>query len=134
MELRGPPDARLEFAHENSAARSARQLLREMLAGEHGRIVDDVQLAASELVANVVRHTFDGGVVRAWRGLPPAPVRVEVEDRAPVFEWAPVDEGGPPKIGGRGLELVAALASSWGITPTQEGKVVWAEFPLHPKG
>ncbi|GAC1441419.1 MAG: hypothetical protein NVSMB55_09120 [Mycobacteriales bacterium] len=33
---------------------------------------------------------------------------------------------------GRGLRLVAALAASWGVTPGERGKTIWAV--LHPVG
>jgi hypothetical protein len=32
--------------------------------------------------------------------------------------------------GGRGLQLVAALAHRWGFRPSDDGKVVWVEFDL----
>jgi PAS domain S-box-containing protein len=34
--------------------------------------------------------------------------------------------------GGRGLYLVEQLASRWGSRPTNNGKAVWFEIPLHP--
>jgi hypothetical protein len=32
--------------------------------------------------------------------------------------------------GGRGLQLVAALAHRWGFRPSEDGKVVWVELVL----
>ncbi len=33
-------------------------------------------------------------------------------------------------VGGRGLQLVNALAAEWGVSPRADGKAVWAAFPL----
>jgi hypothetical protein len=35
---------------------------------------------------------------------------------------------GPDAEGGRGLALVDALASDWGTTTTDDGKIVWFEL------
>ncbi len=89
------------------------------------RYADDAALVAGELLANAVQH-----------GLPPTVVcvsgdaqklRLEVRDasrRAPVRP--------PPNMSnmtGRGLGLVEALTSRWGVArATAGGKTVWAEF------
>jgi hypothetical protein len=31
-------------------------------------------------------------------------------------------------VGGLGLTIVESVADAWGLDPTTEGKVVWAEF------
>jgi hypothetical protein len=56
----------------------------------------------------------------------PPGVRVEVGDTS---EQLPV-AGDPPhaSTGGRGLQLVEALASEWGTTRDGPGKVVWFEL------
>jgi serine phosphatase RsbU (regulator of sigma subunit)/anti-sigma regulatory factor (Ser/Thr protein kinase) len=81
------------------------------------------ELVASELVTNAVLHA--GGVadvaIRAIDG----GVRIEVADRtrdAPFVAVASDDA-----MTGRGLALVARLASRWGAEPREGGKVVWAE-------
>ena len=36
----------------------------------------------------------------------------------------------PPRVSGRGLRLVAAVARDWGVELGPDGKTVWAELPL----
>jgi anti-sigma regulatory factor (Ser/Thr protein kinase) len=87
----------------------------------------------AELAANAVRH---GRVPRRDFALrlvhrpAAALIRVEVSDTNPALPVrlapAPADADG-----GRGLLLVDALASRWGVTErTGPGKTVWAELDL----
>jgi len=88
-------------------------------------IADDVRLATSELVTNVIRHTDDGGELRAWDPRPDVPLRLEVEDPDATMPEIPDDT---PAIGGRGLHIVDQIADDWGVQQRSPGKVVWAEF------
>jgi anti-sigma regulatory factor (Ser/Thr protein kinase) len=113
------PDVVFEFEHDESAPREARRALAHIV--ESDAFADDVNLVASELVSNVVRHTADGGRLDAWDN---SPFRVEVHDSSqelPVTRPATAE-------GGRGLRLVDALSSDWGAEPLIDGKVVWAEI------
>jgi hypothetical protein len=85
---------------------------------------DDVVLGAGELVSNAVEH--GGGVrrlrVRGRRGV----VTVEVEDfRSSLTR---LTEVAAKPDGGRGLQIVDAVADDWGWWPTERGKTVWATF------
>ncbi len=85
-------------------------------------VVDDIVLVVSELVTNPVRHA-NGPIVlevqRRWDG-----VEVGVEDASPVLPHPrSADEEG-----GRGLPIVDALASCWGVRSCPTGKHVWARF------
>jgi len=124
------PDVRYEFGHDRRAPAGARRQVDDMLSEPDDPIADDVRLATSELVSNVVRHTDDGGELRAWDPRPVLPVRVEVEDRDPTLPRIP-DEA--PAIGGRGLRVVDAVADAWGVEQLPNGKVVWAEFDRHQR-
>jgi hypothetical protein len=84
-------------------------------------LANDVKLAASELVTNVVRHTDNGGWIQAWGG---DPLRLEVHDTSRVLP----SRVGRPTASGRGLRIVDAVSSDWGTRTTPNGKMVWAEF------
>jgi anti-sigma regulatory factor (Ser/Thr protein kinase) len=119
------PDVRYEFHHSQSAAADARDQLRRMLTDPNDPIADDVRLATSELVSNVVRHTDDGGELRAWDRRPDVPLRIEVEDDDPRTPAIPRER---PAVGGLGLVVVDNVADRWGVDEASPGKVVWAEF------
>jgi anti-sigma regulatory factor (Ser/Thr protein kinase) len=87
-------------------------------------LVGDAQLVVSELVTNAVLHarTTIELVVRRWGKR----VRVEVRDGNPLL---PAVRHHRPDAGtGRGLLLIAQLATAWSVDPTRGGKVVWAEL------
>ncbi|MCW8378353.1 SpoIIE family protein phosphatase [Streptomyces justiciae] len=84
-----------------------------------------VELVASELVTNAIRHATGPVQLRLLR------------DRALICE---VFDGSStsPRLrrarnedeGGRGLFLVAQLTERWGTRYTPEGKIIWTELPL----
>ncbi|GHJ44351.1 hypothetical protein Cs7R123_16930 [Catellatospora sp. TT07R-123] len=83
------------------------------------RLAQLVRLLASELTANAVVHARTELRLTVRRTA--AGVDLAVRDRDPFLPQAP----GPDDRGG-GLELVSALAGSWGSMLTSDGKVVWA--------
>ncbi|MER7795463.1 SpoIIE family protein phosphatase [Streptomyces sp. NPDC097640] len=84
-------------------------------------------LAASELVANSLQH-----------GVPPMRLRLRRTDRRLIIEVTDGDEhlprrrrAEPADEAGRGISIVATIASSWGSRRTPGGgKAVWCEFAL----
>ncbi|CAG6399504.1 SpoIIE family protein phosphatase [Streptomyces cocklensis] len=84
-------------------------------------------LAASELVANSLKH-----------GTPPMRLRLRRTDRRLVIEVTDGDEhlprrqrAEPADEAGRGISIIATIASSWGSRRTPGGgKAVWCEFTL----
>ncbi len=84
---------------------------------------DDACTIASELVANVVTHTRNGGVIRLY--LSEAGPVIEVWDNSPEPPIVqPLDLS---SNSGRGMAIVAALAATWGTNPLASGgKCVWA--------
>ncbi|MFJ9761399.1 SpoIIE family protein phosphatase [Streptomyces sp. NPDC101149] len=87
-------------------------------------------LAASELVANSLQH-----------GIPPMRLRLRRTDRRLIIEVTDGDDhlprrrrAEPADEAGRGIAIVATIASNWGSRRTPGGgKAVWCEFAL-PRG
>ncbi|MCW7947043.1 PAS/PAC sensor protein [Streptomyces hygroscopicus] len=87
-------------------------------------------LAASELVANSLQH-----------GTPPMRLRLRRTDRRLIIEVTDGDDhlprrrrAEPADEAGRGIAIVATIASNWGSRRTPGGgKAVWCEFTL-PRG
>src|SRR6185437_4347754 len=86
-------------------------VLRSWHVGED--LCDTGVLAVSELVANAAIH-----------GRPPVRLRLRRTDRRLIVDVSDGDEDG------RGIGIVAALASSWGARQLDTGKSVWCEFAL----
>ncbi|MGC5285635.1 ATP-binding protein [Micromonospora sp. DT231] len=118
------------------------RLARHRLAGELAGVVPPMVLAdliavLAELVGNAVRHAkpLPGGVVRvAWRLRPSAlgpSIQLGVTDggasTTPRLRTASADAAD-----GRGLHIVAGLATRWGVERDGMGQRVWAEFDPTP--
>ncbi|MFD7908446.1 ATP-binding protein, partial [Kitasatospora sp. NPDC059747] len=85
--------------------------------------LQEVELCASELIANALLHTRSRCTVAIrWRA---GRLRVEVIDRRPDL---PRPERCTESTSGRGLLLVETLAAAWGWHPAGTGKVVWFEY------
>ncbi|WP_306934068.1 ATP-binding protein [Streptomyces luteogriseus] len=93
----------------------------------------DVQLCASELVTNVIRHVGEGVpvTVRVWRE-EGGRVRLGVTDPDPRALPVLVGEAGAgaeaESESGRGLALLDALAVRWGVEQEAGRKTVWCEL------
>ena len=88
--------------------------------------MDSVVLLVSELVTNAIIHGMGTVVVVAdWDGVR---IRVEVHDEDPNGPSAHVTAATQLDEHGRGLQLIAMLADSWGTTQTNAGKSVWIEL------
>ncbi len=94
---------------------------------------DDIAMVVSELLTNALRHALpDVGqasrrAVRLALLQPGRAVICAVADPSPKIP-APGQPGDLCE-GGRGLQVVSALADVWGCTPpSHAGKVVWALF------
>lgn len=78
-------------------------------------------LLSSELASNAVRHV--GALYQLVLELDPPELRVEVVDpsrRLPVLAENTANSGS-----GKGLVLVDALATRWGVRQLSRGKAVW---------
>ena len=103
----------------------ARRFVRDRLIdGDAADQMERAMIVTSELVTNAVMHarTVIGLRVAVHARL----VRIEVSDdnpRHPVAATCP-----PDSTTGRGLALVSAMTTSWGVHDHARGKVVWAEL------
>jgi anti-sigma regulatory factor (Ser/Thr protein kinase) len=111
-------------------ARAARMFVSEVLGPGHP-CGDVAVLLVSEVFSNSVRHSGSGAAgetvtvaVRAGGSI----VRVEVTDRAGA-RTPELRSAGHDAEGGRGLELVAALAARWGSRRRGGRRVTWFEVP-----
>ncbi|MGW0087332.1 SpoIIE family protein phosphatase [Streptomyces sp. NPDC003393] len=108
------------------AAGQARRHIRDQLeAWDLEELEMPTELIVSELVGNVVRHAKGPAMLRLLRS---RTLICELSDLSPTMprirRAADTDEGG------RGLQLIAALADRWGARFTPSGKCIWAEQPL----
>ncbi|MDV5143678.1 SpoIIE family protein phosphatase [Streptomyces sp. SBC-4] len=94
-------------------------------------LADDAELLTGELLVNVLLHT-EGGAVLTLEVLPEPVrrVRLSVQDRSSA--WPRRRTPGEAATSGRGLLLLDALSSRWGVEPRGEGKAVWCEIEPAP--
>jgi serine phosphatase RsbU (regulator of sigma subunit)/anti-sigma regulatory factor (Ser/Thr protein kinase) len=120
----------LELTSDADAVAKARQFAASVLAGWSDSLLADVGLVVTELVTNSVLH-----------GKPP--IRLVVEPRGLDAHIEVFDVGPRPPLRirdaghamtGRGLALVAALSTAWGVRQENGGKVVWADIPSEGVG
>ncbi len=121
---------RLELPPRPTSPGEARRFVGEVLR-DHGlatgEVVEAAQLLTSELVTNAVLHA--AGTINVDVDLDLTAVRVEVGDAStePPARRETSDDG----TSGRGLHLVAAMASAWGVdSQPDDGKVVWFEIDV----
>jgi anti-sigma regulatory factor (Ser/Thr protein kinase) len=88
--------------------------------------VDDASLAITELIANAVKHARTKVLVTVSVD---NDIFISVRDSAPQVLRAQVPSG-PLAESGRGLRIVAAISTDWGITTDRRGKCLWFSLPL----
>jgi anti-sigma regulatory factor (Ser/Thr protein kinase) len=107
---------------------SARAFLRDALrTWDLDGFGEVTEVLTTELVSNVVLHVGAPMTLRAQRK--PASIRIEVDDPSDVPPV--VRHPGPLAERGRGVLLIDALASQWGIEQRAGGgKTVWFEIDV----
>lgn len=100
-----------------------------------GSLRDPARLVVSELTGNAVEHAVtDVDVTAAYNG---RYLRIAVQDGSAtlpkVIAHGEADPARPPPERGRGLRIMAAAVTSWGVTPVRDGKIVWALLRAGPQ-
>ncbi|RAJ88840.1 histidine kinase-like protein [Streptomyces sp. PsTaAH-137] len=103
------------------------------ISGVPEAVVDDAVLILSELLSNACRHgrplgdelAGDGDVRAAWRVDDRGCLTVEVTDGGGPTRPVPATPSVTAR-GGRGLNIISALADDWGVRDDRRGEVtVW---------
>ncbi|MEU3252983.1 ATP-binding protein [Streptomyces sp. NPDC006997] len=130
-----PTSSSMAVPHGPAGVGEARHRMRAQLrgGGVAESVIDDAVLILSELLSNACKHgrplgdalSGDGDVRAAWRVDASGRLLVEVTDGGGPTRPAPAT----PSVtahGGRGLNIITALADDWGVRDNARGEVtVW---------
>lgn len=130
-----PASSSMAVPHGPAGVGAARHRMRAQLrmGGVAESVIDDAVLILSELLSNACKHgrplgdalAGDGDVRAAWRVDAGGRLTVEVTDGGGPTRPAPAT----PSVtahGGRGLNIITALADDWGVRDDVRGEVtVW---------
>jgi anti-sigma regulatory factor (Ser/Thr protein kinase) len=119
-------EATWDYLADAAAPARARHHLADTLRrlGHTDALRDDARVVVTELAANAIVHARTPFSVAIHAD--GTQLRIGVRDRnrgLPALQ-----EPSPHRPTGRGLLLVSALATRWGVEPLTDGKVVWAEL------
>lgn len=132
-----PTSSSMAVPHGPAGVGQARHRMREQLRsnGVSDTVVDDAVLILSELLSNACRHgrplgrhaeVGDGDIRAAWRVDTTGGLTVEVTDGGGPTRPVPATPSVTAR-GGRGLNIISALAQEWGVRDDRSGEVtVWA--------
>ncbi|MFE3825221.1 ATP-binding protein [Streptomyces sp. NPDC059092] len=130
-----PTSSCMAVPHGPAGVGQARHRMREQLSrsGVSESVVDDAVLILSELVSNACRHgrplgrseIGDGDIRAEWRVDKAGRLTVEVTDGGGPTRPIPATPSVTAR-GGRGLNIISALAQEWGVRDSATGEVtVW---------
>lgn len=130
-----PTSSSMAVPHGPAGVGEARHRMRDQLrtGGVSESVIDDAVLILSELLSNACRHgrplgdslTGDGDVRAAWRVDLSGRLTVEVTDGGGPTRPVPATPSVTAR-GGRGLNIITALAKDWGVRDDVHGEVtVW---------
>ncbi|MGW3848435.1 ATP-binding protein [Streptomyces fagopyri] len=130
-----PTSSSMAVPHGPAGVGKARRRMRDQLRtdGMAESLVDDAVLILSELLSNACRHgrplgdalSGDGDVRAAWRVDVSGRLTVEVTDGGGPTRPVPATPSVTAR-GGRGLNIITALAKDWGVRDDARGEVtVW---------
>lgn len=108
-------------------AAEARRAVEQILAAwSLLAFLSTASLVASELVTNAVLHAPGEGPLRLRLQRDQHGLRISLADHSPKSPV--VARPGPNAAHGRGMQLIDALAASWGTEPQPDGKWVWVQL------
>ncbi len=118
----------IELAADTRSAASARAFVRDTLSDwGFQRVEPEASLAVSELVTNAVVHAESApSVTLVNLG---GSIRIKVRDSEPGLPR--VEHPRQTDTHGRGMVMVEALSSSWGVEIAPPGKIVWLDISDH---
>ena len=123
---RAAETARAKLEAQPQSAASARRFVDETLRQWHcDELFDVVGLLTSELVTNAILHAQSEIELNVT--MTPGAIRIDVADHSedlPMRRTVAEED-----TSGRGLGLVEALATAWGVDERPGGKSVWFELP-----
>lgn len=106
-----------------------RQIRHCLERSSDGRGLDDAEIIAGELLANVVRHTDSGAWVSlTWNGDQPV---LEIRDEGDAVAMPGLRQPEPAATSGRGLWIASQLSSDFSVRLRRhEGVEVTATLPV----
>jgi anti-sigma regulatory factor (Ser/Thr protein kinase) len=133
VSTQGPTDAgdeslvttTVELPYGADAAAIARRFVADHADHLDPDLIEDARLLVSEIVTNAVR--YGQPEITLMVHLTPPTIGVAVADEGDARPTRPGAPPPPTQPSGRGLLLVDALASVWGVSdnPVSAGKTVW---------
>ncbi|MBT2509780.1 ATP-binding protein [Streptomyces sp. ISL-98] len=132
-----PTSSSMAVPHGPAGVGEARHRMRDELRvnGVSESVIDDAVLILSELLSNACRHgrplgqaeVGDGDIRAAWRVDRAGRLTVEVTDGGGPTRPVPATPSVTAR-GGRGLNIISALAQDWGVRDSASGEVtVWVK-------
>jgi anti-sigma regulatory factor (Ser/Thr protein kinase) len=127
-----PLPHKISLPHDETAPAIARRFVSDNRDHLDAGLIEDAQLLVTEIVTNAVR--YGQAEITVELRLDPPALGVAVADSGEQMSERPPASPPVPATAsrGRGLSIVDAIATQWGVTPQpdQPGKIVW--FDLRP--
>ena len=122
----------VELPFGTDAPSVARQFLATHAVSLPESLHEDAKLLVTEIVSNAVRHGAPFVTMQIRND--PFGVAVLISDEGPDLPQLPERRPDLEATSGRGMLIVDAVASRWGVTPkpANDGKTVWFELASPP--
>ena len=134
----GASDGRTSFVsvpHARTSVGEARHALADELSasGVPTPVLHDAVLVLSELVSNAIKYVspLPGGEITIRWLLDPDRLRLEITDGGAMTR-PHANSAALSAIGGRGLDIVRAVCTDWGVVEADGLVTVWADLPRSP--